>query len=505
MNQPAQETPYNVACHLDHYHQPRYDAEGKLLPWLWDEHGPFHSQMRLISDWWLSVPQHNGWPIWCTAAKIRRNHEQFGGAVPACTCAMTMLAFVNYYQYTGEPRHLALARLAGDFLINQALTPSHFRAWPRFPWPAGKTGDPNPDGSGHPFCSAGQIMPDKGAMAGLGLVRLYQAVGDSRYLQAAQSIARVLVANAVASSPHRSAWPFRAEADSGKPLDGPLCGNQMYVVRLLDALLELNALERPDEAQRVRNDVWLWLENVVIADQSGDKWQHFFEDHSGDEDNATALSALETAKYLLNRREALTPNWQRLVHQIIQTVEGRWTVHEGSYRAIAEQDRDRSPYNSHTARLAAVYAGYFEHTGDESLKKSALSSLAYAGYSVNTDGFADTYYLHDVAWTTDSFGDLLIHFNEVLTSVPEWAPNTESHILRSSTILREVVYEADSVAYKAFDACGKERLKLAFQPMRVVSGSQELKTWHFDAQSQILEIERSGCSSVRVLGKLSAS
>jgi hypothetical protein len=493
--------PYNVPCRLDHYHAPIFDDRGRLLPWLQDEHGPFHSLLGRLTDWWLSVPRAGQWPLWCTAAKLRRNFEQVGGAVPASACAMAINAFLRYYEYTGEERHREVARTAGEYLVRQALTPASF-GWPKFPWPAGATGDPNPDGSGHPFCAEGQIMPDKGGMVGHALLALHESVGDPRYLQAAADIADVLVLNARPPSQARSPWPFRVDARTGEPLDGPLCANHSHTIALFDELLRLGAARDAQRTLRVRDELWQWLLEVPLADPTGALWLHFFEDHSGDEQNATAFSALELAKLLLRRRQALAPDWLGLVSRIAETVEQRWAVHRGSYLAIGEQDRDMSPYNSHTARLGAVYAALAEQQGTRELKARALSSLAYATYSVDEDGFADTYYLHDIAWTTDSFGDLLIHFLEAMAAVPEWAPRAESHILRSSSILTSVRHQPLGLEYQAFDDVGSERIRLAFAPSEVKFEAEDGGTFAWDAGTQVLEVERRGCRLVRVLGRV---
>ena len=181
---------YDVKCRVDHYHAPVHNNEGKLVPWLIDVSGPFHSILTKAARWWFGVPERDGWPLWCSAAKLARDYEQRGGAVPASTCSMAIQAFLRYYAYCGDPRALQLAISAGEYIIQQALTPREMNAWPRFAWPAGKTGDIHPDGSGHPHCSAGEIMPDKGAMAGYALSQLYKAAGDKIVKSAAISARR---------------------------------------------------------------------------------------------------------------------------------------------------------------------------------------------------------------------------------------------------------------------------------------------------------------------------
>ena len=138
-------------------------------------------------------------------------------------------------------------------------------------------------------------MPDKGAMVGYSLIQLFKATGDSTYLIAAVKIANVLADNAVLGNTVRSPWPFKVDAQGGDFISGTITGNQSFALRLFDELLEAG-IQRNGEYEAARKNVWYWLKNVAIADTSGSKWQDFFEDHSGNEDNANKICALETAR-----------------------------------------------------------------------------------------------------------------------------------------------------------------------------------------------------------------
>jgi chitodextrinase len=457
--------------------------------------------MGLQANWWLNAPTVNGWPTYLTAAMLDRNYNQLdGGAVPGSTASMAIEAYLKYFAYTGDARYLQMAKTIGTYVVQQALTPATYAAFPRFPWPAGATGDVTPDGSGHPYNDAGNVMPDKGAMIGMALLRLYEASGDATYRDAAVHIADVLANTAVAGTSAQSPWPFRVRGNSGTMVESPLMGNQVFALRLFDELLRLG-ISGNGQYQATRDTVWTWLKNVAIADASGDTWLHFFEDHSGSEYNPTQFDALETARYLLEKKNALDPAWFSMVTSIIDLVKQRWVVHSGDYTAIGEQQQDLSPYNSHTARYASILAMFSEAGGPAADKDEAYSSFAYSTYSVDDGGFADTYFDRGIAWSTDSFGDWMNHFMDGLGAVPEWAPGNSSHILRSSSMIQSVSYVDRLVQYVAFDPTGSEKLKLDFTPALVRVDGSPTSSWSWDTAKQVLAITRTNGSVVEIVGE----
>ncbi len=481
-----------------HYHTPIYNSFGKLVPWHIDENGPFDYIMDIEAKWWLKAPKKNGWPIYLTASKLTRTYEQSNGAVPGSACPLAIMAYLKYYSFTGNKAYLDMVKTIGDYLIRQCMTPSTYAGYPDFPWPAGETGDITPNGGGHPNTNAGELMPDKGAMVGYSLIQLFKATGDSAYLKAAVKIADVLSDNAVQGNTIRSPWPFKVDAQSGDYISGAIAGNQSFALRLFDELLEAG-IQGNGKYKTTRNNVWHWLKSVAMADTSGSKWQDFFEDHSGNEDNPTQICALETARYLLEKRELLDAEWFEMVGSIVRLVKREWAVHQGSFTAIGEQQMDMEPYNSHTARYASILAMYYEAGANLHLKEEAYSSFAYSTYSVDEDGFADTYFNQNIAWTTDSFGDWMLHFMDGLAAVPEWVSGNSSHMLRSTSVITDIVYNKNSITYSVFGNSGQEKLKLNFKPTEVQVNGTPDSAWEWDSTSQVLTINRSHGNSIAIL------
>jgi len=51
-----------------------------------------------------------------------------------------------------------------------------------------------------------------------------------------------------------------------------------------------------------------------------------------------------------------------------------------------------------------------------------------------------------------------------LSAVPEWAPPDENHILRSSSVVKSVIYADNAVTYTTFDKASSELLRLSLTP-----------------------------------------
>ena len=208
-----------------------------------------------------------------------------------------------------------------------------------------------------------------------------------------------------------------------------------YACRLFDELLRIGQ-NGNGKYEVTRDAVWSWLKAHVIAFDDGSKWCNFFEDHGGDEINSTQINALETVRYLLEKKNQADPDWFNLSEKIINQVSRRWAVsnlENDGYVSIVEQDSDQWTYNSHTARYGSILAMFFEAGANISYKDIAFHSICFSLYSVENDGYTNTYFMDGgYAWTTDSFGDFLFHYMEAIGAIPEWAGDRNC-LLKSGT------------------------------------------------------------------------
>jgi hypothetical protein len=491
---------------VDYYHEKVMDIDNHLDSWHNDENGPFEFILNLSANWWKNSPDVNGWPIWCTAALLDKQYIQGAGAIPGSACSFAIMACLRYYVYTGDTSFLNMAKRTGDYIIKQDLTPSEFTKYPNFPYAVGTTGNINPQGTGHPneidtINPIFSVQPDKGAMLGTALLELYKVTGNPDYLNTSVNIANCLSENAIAGTDTLSPWPMRVMADDGSTVDGQFSANTSYSCRLFDELLRIG---QPGNGKykATRDAVWSWLNDQVIAYDDGSKWYNFFEEVGGDENNSTQINALETVRYLIDKKSQADSDWFNLSERIINQVTRRWSVsslEKDGYVSIGEQDVDMSPYNSHTARYGSILAMYYEAGANIAFRDTAYHSLCYGLYSVENDGFTNTYFRDGgYAWTTDSFGDFLFHYMEAIAAIPEWA-GSRNHVLKSTSTITKVSYiDTAQVVYSAFDASGSDKLKLTKEPVSVKVNGSNIKSYTWDNTSKVLIINRLSGKNVEV-------
>ena len=229
-------------------------------------------------------------------------------SIPATQNGMGILSYLKFHELRGQrdPKYLRTAQAMGDYLVKETLTPNS-GAYPKFTRSTGKRDQfPQPADCGSQADRPYEIEPDKGGIAGYALVLLSDAVGERRYLDQALQNARVLAANQQDGDAAHSPWPFRADYRNGEGR-GPVSGNMTYILRLYDALLSHGY----EEFSVPRRSLWDWIRRHQIpnAAADGSLFAQFFEDHDTPT-NRTAWAPLNLARYLLERRELLDPDWR---------------------------------------------------------------------------------------------------------------------------------------------------------------------------------------------------
>src|SRR6202012_2866207 len=171
---------------------------------------------------------------------------------------------------------LATARLMGDYLLREALTPNSGK-YPSFTRSTGKRGQfPHPADCGAQSDRPYEIQPDKGGIAGFALVMLFEASGEARDLTQALQNARRLAAGQQSGDAANSPWPFRVDYRSGEPR-GPISGNMSYILRLYERLAEHGYGEFSAPAK----SLWQLVKNFQIPSAVGEGglFAQFFEEH----------------------------------------------------------------------------------------------------------------------------------------------------------------------------------------------------------------------------------
>jgi hypothetical protein len=403
-------------------HRRFLDRNGILQPWT-----SWRDTVTREVDWYLKCPLEHGYPRFVTMTFMDGNYkpiEKRPSFIPATQNGMGIISYLKYNKFTGgkDPRILNMARLMGDYLVKESNTPDEGR-YPRFTRSTGwRDRFPQPPDCGSQNDKPYEMEPDKGGIAGYALVMLYAETKDSRYLDQALQNARVLVRNMSDGDATHGPWPFRVDYRTGEGR-GAVSGNTAYVLRLFDELIARGNAEFKVPRERL----WRWIRDFQIpnADAKADGllWVQFFEDHE-QPDNRTAWSPLNLARYLIERKEALDPEWQKHSRALIDFVLRRFTGVQHGVFVCGEQDYDRNGWGGINSTFAAVLAMYSAATRTDEFKGLAWQAMNFTLYAVDQDGCPLDGSWRDApgrgGWQEDAHTDKLHNVLDAIAAYPEW-------------------------------------------------------------------------------------
>jgi hypothetical protein len=399
-------------------HRAIYDRNGILQPWTsWRD--AIQREMR----WYARCPVEHGYPRFVTLTFMDGNYQPVQrrpDMIPAMQNGMGILSYLKYYRWTGkkETQALRYARSMGDYLIQEASTPATGK-YPLFPRSTGKAGVfPQPSDCGcqsdHPY----EIEPDKGGLAGYALLELGQETGDRRYSDYALHCAQVLAENMREGTATQSPWPFRADFRTGEAR-GEISANMSFILQLFDRL----SAQGHSEFAEPRRKLWTWIKEVQIPDakKTGHLWTQFFEDYDLVA-NRNAWSPLNMARYLLEAREAVDPEWQQDARTLIEFVTKNFTGIWNGVPVCGEQDDDKDPWGGALSNYGAVLALYSAATGDAMYKGLAYQALTYCMYAIDDDGCPGQSAIRKTrgGWQEDAHTDVIHNFIDAFNAFPEW-------------------------------------------------------------------------------------
>ena len=419
----AQELPDRIG-----FHKACYDSDGKLVPWTtWED--ALHREM----NWYLNCPiGMHGYPrfVYMTFMDGEYNPARMD-AIPCTQNGMGILSYLKYAEYLDrtnpkapeKTRVLEWACKMGDYLIKETLTPNR-GTYPRFTRSTGFYMD-------FPLYRSAQgdlryglnvIEPDKGGIAGYALVKLYEATGKKRYLKQALQNAKVLAQHQRPGDALHSPWPFRVDYITGETW-GERNGNMVYILRLFDALIE----QGYPCFQTPRAALWHWIRTFQIPapeDPDANLWVSFFEDYDL-ESNRNSWTSLEMARYLIECREKLDPEWKTLAEQLIQFALKHFSSSRpGGVTIMGEQDDDKDPWGGACSKLGGVAALFYAAGGGEKYREMAFRNLTWMTYFIDNDGCpaqkADNRRLCRGGWQEDTHTDVIHNFMDALCAMPEW-------------------------------------------------------------------------------------
>jgi hypothetical protein len=403
-------------------HPVSVDAAGHLLPWTsWTQ------ALDREMNFYQQCPFDHGYPRFVHATFLDSDWNPFPDrtdTIPATQNGMGILSYLKFYELRGrDPRFLNTACRMGDYLSNETLTPSTGK-YPAFTRSTGKREQfPLPEDSGSQGDRPYEIEPDKGGIAGYALMLLFEASGVSGYLAQGLQNARVLAANQKDGDEFHSPWPFRADFRSGEGR-GPVSGNMTYVLRLYDALLARGYVE----FSAPRESLWKWIKERQIpsAAAAGTLFAQFFEDHETPT-NRSAWAPLNLARYLLEKRELLDPDWRADAGALIDFVRKNFTHVEVGVTVCHEQDEDGEAWGGINSTYGAVLAMYARATGSAELAQDARQALNFTLYAIDDQGRPRDLCKNDIpgGWQEDAHTDVIHNYVDALRAFPAWGETAQ--------------------------------------------------------------------------------
>jgi len=500
------------------------DAKGKLLPWPFPDSVADSYSSYFLAQWTILQDQFQRQRLpyfYCCFAIDPTTYEMIPDRNWANSTAYlrAMLeGFVEHlYSYTADRRTVHSLEDFVDYEMENGLTPAGY-VWSRVPYPSANPGATRYSGwSNH---GEDYVEPHVIGEDGYAYVRFYEMTGEKKYLRAAIHFADELVKNYKPGDELHSPWPVRCFATDGRVEGkgmGSYSANILGPISLFDELIRLKQ-GRVRNYAKVRRAAWRWLESYPLKNNV---WAGYFEDVPPNIDDVNNVIPLELARYLILHPEH-DAAWQQHSRQLIEWVKTtpKWPKYRVHGATVTTEQGDGLTFccnqpnqccDSHTARLAAVEALYFARTGDESYdesyKEEAFRSFNWVTYFQGLPGKAHARY-SDQWWFTDEFADGPRRLMDAFWAVPEWAPANESHLLGTTSVVRNITYGRGQINYSIFDRESTDVLRVDFDVTKVLAGGRLLNRrsdlseegFVFDAATRVLRIHHRRSGAIRIAG-----
>jgi len=499
------------------YHAVRINkADCSILPWYAADLGAsYDTVLMLVWNFWDKMEtDSNGLKYYMNHQVWRPEHDMRG--LGGDQINMALSSWTLLYAYTGNHAIVENMKYLADTYLERSLSDST-DSWPFLPYPyntvihSGKFDGDMRNGKGF-------LQPDKAGNFGYELVNLYKMTGEKKYLDASIRIANTLKDYVIPGNNEKSPLPFRVNAKTGKTGSffdnsgsGKLVEAALYTsnwtgtMMLLNELISLNNAGK-DSYQQAFHTILEWMKAYPLKTN---KWGPFFEDIPGWSDTQT--NAITFAMFMLQNPQ-LFPDWKSDVKGIID-----WTYRELGNReyerykveVMNEQTVYRVPGNSHSSRQASVELMVGKLSGDTTYTANAIRTLNWATYTVANDG--RNRYIRDDIWLTDGYGDYVRHYLRAMAAMPELAPKSSDHVLKSSSTICEITYEPSRITYRTYDDASEETFRLVSKPERVRVNDSELAEtdelaaegwkWQPLDEGGILKIKHADGNKIEVMKK----
>ena len=411
---------------------------------------------------------------------------------PARQHAYFMFTFLRYYAYTGEPEWLWRARDLADWnLAHSTPKDAVYAEVPYSTFFDGKPGGSRDEDA---------IEPDKSAFLGCGYIAVHEATGDHKYLDAAATVARTLAKH----QREDGSWPFRVVPETGA-IRQDFGGAPVFFVEFFEALLRHQ--DRSEWRRAHDHALQLMLERNI----GKNLWGTYHEDIALKSDAYLSAEPVSFTAGHLFRKATERSAYLEMGRKLIRTMEDRLVYTNGHAAAPAPAVSEQAGFEhlmpGHTARYCRVIADLYAVTGDEQIKRRALSGLNAVTYMQSPPGLFRTFFASvnpkaDTRNRPDWYSQHLYtvcHTLEAMAVLPELAPKGKDHLLGSEMFVGEVRYATGLVNFQTI-APSRTVLRLGFTPQVVENNQRELPSlgqhpsdkrtgWFFNPATRLLTIQ----------------
>ena len=507
------------------YHAVRVDQKGRILPWYSPSPGQSYDHvLGLVWNFWKNMEiDSNGMQYYMNHQVWEPDHDKRG--LGGDQLNMALSSWDLYYNYTGDASLIDNMRYMADYYLAHSLSAPDSE-WPNIPYPYNMNVESGIY-DGDMIIGKGYTQPDKAGSFGYELLHLYKKTGEEKYLDAAINIANTLASKVQPGDSENSPWPFKVHAETGEVgvlidkatwyegMDKDLektRGQQKrssyttFFTGTLNLFQELTDMKKGNisEYKKALDITMEWFKAYPVK---SNKWGPFFEDVPRWSD--TQINAVTYAMFLMENPD-LDPQWKQTVKGIFQWVYdelGNDKYSKYGVVVIDEQTAYRVPGNSHSARQASMELMYWEKSGDTTFVRNAVRQLNWATYMVDTDG--KNFYPTNAIWMTDGYGDYVRHYLRAMAAAPQLAPDNADHLLRTSSIVKKISYNAAAIEYSVYDKASRDLFRLTSKPSEVyVNGSKlaevsgensEGWTWQSLAAGGVLKINQTKGNEIRIV------
>ena len=384
-----------------------------------------------------------------------------------------------YYQYSGDPIAFIYIPLVVDYILDFGLTDER-SAWPSFPISTPTRG------KAYGKCDpSGRNQLDLCAITGSEVLRAYKLTGNPRYLKMARHWGDVFAAKCQFAHPELAPWN-RYTDPSVVGWSDVLTGTTSIIVDFLDDLIRSGYTGKEGAIIKARDAGRRFLnEQMLPAWWVNDTWARTYWDW----DNPMMCGMVSMcADHLMKYPEAY-PNWRNDIRNMLSLLwnrngadpasrgdvySGAWTFPESSVCCGTSLS-----YNQYTAGPTLIRYGVL--AGSEWALEIGRRMMLMATYDSLPNGVVKDGLLGEQVatgeWSNLAHPWPLCQVMEAIAWLPQsFGPNRENHIVRSTSVVREVSYEQGRVSFTTHDAPDgtQDVLRLAFHPTLIQAGGGRL-------------------------------